>query len=127
MLNALSSLPLSALSHLTVIMAPKIDINSAPARELTQLPGVAKNVAYRIVNHRKRHGLFTHWAELAEVKDFSLDALDRIKERATLGREAGLGPRRMKPEHTEAVAKKPRGYTKAIRATRRQERLKPSA
>ena len=43
-----------------------LNLNSATAKEPTQVPGVASNVAYRVVNHRKRHGLFTHWEELLE-------------------------------------------------------------
>ena len=62
----------------------KISINTADTKELTQLPGIAKNLAYRIVNHRNRHGFFTHWEELTEVKEFPVEALDRIKQRATL-------------------------------------------
>src|ERR671922_116795 len=112
---------------------PALRINkktSSPA-ELTQLPGIAKNVAYRIVNHRKRHGFFTHWEELAEVKEFPIEALDRIKRRASLrcpdANEDCLGPRRIKPTATERVKKKPRGYTKATRATRRPDRLQRPA
>jgi competence ComEA-like helix-hairpin-helix protein len=60
----------------------KISINTASTKELTQLPGIAKNLAYRIVNHRNRHGFFTHWEELIEVKEFPAEALDRIKQRA---------------------------------------------
>jgi Helix-hairpin-helix motif len=89
-------------------------------------------VAYRIVNHRKRHGLFTQWEELLEVKDFPPEALDRVKQRATIEappdmRDDLLGARRIKPSHLEEVKKKPKGYTKAIRSTRRQDRLKPPA
>ncbi len=61
-----------------------ININTAAPKELTQLPGIAKNLAYRIVRHRARHGYFTQWEELTEVKEFPLDALDDIKRRATL-------------------------------------------
>ena len=113
-------------------MDTKINLNTASTKELTQLPGIAKNVAYRIVNHRKRHGFFTHWEELLEVKEFPADALDRIRQRATLKcppdlKEDCMGPRRVKPSHLEEVKKKPKGYTKAIRATRSADRLKPSA
>jgi competence ComEA-like helix-hairpin-helix protein len=109
-----------------------LNLNTATAKELTQLPGVAKNVAYRILNHRKRHGLFTHWEELLEVKDFPPEALDRVRQRATIApppdlREDLLGPRRVKPSHLQEVKKKPKGYTKAIRATRSKDRLKPPA
>jgi competence ComEA-like helix-hairpin-helix protein len=113
-------------------MSASININTANAKELTQLPGIAKNLAYRIVNHRNRHGFFTHWEELLEVKEFPADALDKIKQRANILPPAGIlkeefGPRRVKAEHIEKVKKKPKGYTKAIRATRSSDRLKPSA
>lgn len=110
-------------------MASIINLNTASAKELTQLPGVAKNVAYNIVSHRKRHGYFTHWEELLEVKEFPAEALERLKERATLlpiegVRPEEFSPRRIKPEHLEREAKKPRGYTKAIRTTRNPDRMK---
>jgi hypothetical protein len=114
-------------------MSDKINLNTAAPKDLTQLPGIAKNIAYNIVNHRDRHGFFTHWQELAEVKDFPLEALPRIKERATIDPPPDIrpedftNPRHIKPSQIEEVAKKPRGYTKAIRATRRQDRIKPSA
>jgi hypothetical protein len=81
------------------------------------------------VSHRKRHGYFTHWEELLEVKEFPAGALDRLKERATLlpiegVRPEEFGPRRLKPEHLQREAKKPRGYTKAIRTTRSSDRMK---
>jgi Helix-hairpin-helix motif len=109
-----------------------MNINSANTKELTQLPGIAKNLAYRIVNHRKRHGYFTHWEELLEVKDFPAKRLDELKKRATILPPEGIlpeefGPRRIKTRHLEKAAKKTKGYTKAIRATRRADRLKPSA
>lgn len=108
----------------------KININTASPKQLTQLPGIAKNLAYRIVNHRKRHGFFTHWEELAEVKEFPVLALERIKQRASLApppdlKEDFLEPRRVKPAHLAEVKKKPKGYTKAIRATRSADRMKP--
>jgi competence ComEA-like helix-hairpin-helix protein len=113
-------------------MITSININTATVKELTQLPGVAKNLAYHIVNHRNRHGYFTHWQELLEVKEFPADALDKIKQRANILPPAGIlkeefGPRRIKAEHLEKSKKKPKSYSKAIRATRSRDRLKPSA
>ncbi len=110
-------------------MSAFINLNTASAKELTQLPGVAKNVAYNIVSHRKRHGYFTHWEELLEVKEFPEEALDRLKARATLLPIEGVnaqefGPRRVKPEHLQRAVKKPRGYSKAIRGTRSADRRK---
>src|SRR5437763_12099167 len=98
-------------------MTTSINLNTATVKELTQLPGIAKNLAYRIVNHRKRHGYFTHWEELLEVKELTSDALDAIKTRASLLPPGMLkedfGPRRLKPSHLEQAAKKPKGYSKA--------------
>ena len=109
-----------------------MNINTATVKELTQLPGIAKNLAYRIVNHRNRHGYFTHWEELVEVKEFPADSLEQIKQRANISPPAGIlkeefGPRRIKTTQIERAKKKPRGYTKSIRATRNSDRLKPSA
>lgn len=110
-------------------MAPesstRIDINHAGVKELTQLPGIAKNIAYRIVNHRQRHGLFTAWAELLEVKEFPVGKLSLIKTRATLiCKEEGCGPpRHVSPTHLERVRKRPAGFNKALRATHSPAKL----
>jgi hypothetical protein len=66
------------------------------------------------------------------VKEFPVEALERIKQRATLDPPPGLnedflGPRRVKPADLAEVKKKPKGYTKAIRTTRSADRLKPPA
>ncbi len=113
-------------------MITTISINTATVKELTQLPRIAKNLAYRIVNHRNRHGYFTHWEELLKVKEFPVGALDQIKQRANISPPAGIlkeefGPRRIKVGHIEEAKKKPKGYNKAIRAIRSSDRLKPSA
>ena len=83
-----------------MMLIDKIHLNTAPPKELTQLPGVAKNLAYRIVSPRKRHGYFSHWEELLEVKEFPAERLDEIKQRATLEvpgvRKEEFGPRRLK-------------------------------
>jgi competence ComEA-like helix-hairpin-helix protein len=103
----------------------KIDINTAEAKQLTQLPGVAKNLAYNIVNHRKRHGWFTNWEELKEVKGFPADKLKEVKAAAvlTVPDGEGAGPRHLR-SHLKEIKKKPSGYSKAIRATRMSDRLK---
>ena len=72
-------------------MDAKININTSGPKQLTQLPGVAKNLAYSIVSHRERHAFSTHWEELAEVKGFPADAINRIKQRATLAVPWGGG------------------------------------
>lgn len=103
----------------------RIDINSARVGELTQLPGIAKNTAYNIVNQRLRRGLFTAWEELAEVKGFPVEKLDRIKTRAVLTSEdeGFRPPRHIRPDHLARAQKKTAGYTKHLRATRRPARM----
>jgi competence ComEA-like helix-hairpin-helix protein len=106
-----------------------ININTAATKELTQLPGIAKNLAYRIVAHRRRHGWFSQWEELAEVKEFPIHKLEEIKKRATLEMPEDGTPRafrRLKRDHLEREAKKPKGYRKDIRSTRLKDRLKRS-
>lgn len=111
-------------------MAKTVDLNTAPVSEMTQLPGIAKNVAYNIVNHRKRHGFFTAWEELTEVKEFPSDRLGDIKARAVLsspdGPDTGAPPRHPKA-HLQEEQKKTKGYTRALRSSRRTEKLREGA
>jgi competence ComEA-like helix-hairpin-helix protein len=107
-----------------------VDINKASPHELTQLPGIAKDMAYKIVNHRNRHGLFTAWEELREVKGFPVDRLDEIKSRATLTCDddpSTCAPPRHMEAHLAENAKRPEGYTRAMRSTRRAQISKERA
>ena len=110
-------------------LPPKIDLNAASARLLTQLPGVSKTLAYSIVNHRQRHGFFTSWEELKEVKQFPLDKLDEIKARATLVcHDVECNPpRRVSSHHVERNRKKPAGFTRKVRATHRAKKAHDTA
>jgi competence ComEA-like helix-hairpin-helix protein len=108
-----------------------IDLNTASVKELTQLPGVSKDIAYLIVNHRNRHGYFTAWEELLEVRGFPEQKLEWVKRRAVLGHpeeEPGaFTPPRHLPKHVAEEKKKPQGYTHKIRTTRRADRLRQAA
>ena len=66
-------------------MPAKINVNTASPKELTQLPGIAKNMAYRIVNHRDRHGFFTHWEELNGSEGVSRRCTRRNKSESHSG------------------------------------------
>ena len=65
----------------------QIDLNHDGVKLLTQLPGVAKNVAYDIVNYRTLHGGFARWEDLQRITSLSRDTkkLKAIKARAFLG------------------------------------------
>ena len=107
----------------------RININTAGVGQLTQLPGIAKNTAYNIVNHRQRRGLFTNWEELAEVKEFPVAKLEQIKLRAALAcdDEGFRPPRHVKPNHMARGRKKNAGYTRSMRATRRPAKMHDSS
>jgi type II secretory pathway component PulK len=110
-------------------MAERIDLNTAPVKHLTQLPGVSKDIAYRIAQHRARHGWFTAWQELLGVKGFPAERLDEIKARAVLScpedRPGQTQTECVPPRHLKAekIAKKTdRGYTRKLRSTRGKDR-----
>jgi competence protein ComEA len=63
----------------------KVDLNAASAGELTQLPGIAKDLAHRIISYRKRHAGFKSWEDLQKVHGFPVSRLAEIKQRGVLG------------------------------------------
>jgi competence ComEA-like helix-hairpin-helix protein len=109
-------------------MADRIDLNTASAKEMTRLPGIAKNLAYKIAEHRSRHGWFTAWEELLRVKGFPSERLDEIKQRAILScpedRPGQTQTECTPPRHLNAEKIKPRtgGYTRKLRTTRGKDR-----
>jgi competence ComEA-like helix-hairpin-helix protein len=49
----------------------RININTAPARELERLPGIGKGLAERIIDHRERFGPFRRPEHLIIVRGIS--------------------------------------------------------
>lgn len=62
-----------------------LDLNNAERKLLTQLPGVTKDVAYKIVNYRKQHGGFGDWSDVQNAIGFSQARMAILKDRAILG------------------------------------------
>src|SRR5215469_4611164 len=62
-----------------------LDLNNSERKLLTQLPGVTKNVAYKIVSYRKHHGGFSDWSDVEKATVFSNERMAVLKERAFLG------------------------------------------
>ncbi len=103
----------------------KLDLNSAESNHLTQLPGVSIDIARKIVNWRKQHGLFTAFEELRRVPGLPEEAIEKIRERAFFG---GLTPEMAPPRHLENMENNAlKGKSKDLRNTRRQKKLGDAA
>ena len=61
-----------------------IDINTASAAELTQLPGIGEVKARAIVKYREDYGSFTCTEEITEVKGIGQATYEKIKNRITV-------------------------------------------
>ncbi|WP_087485320.1 helix-hairpin-helix domain-containing protein [Brachybacterium massiliense] len=62
----------------------QIDLNTASAAELEELPGVGPAIAQRILEHREKNGPFTSVDGLLEVSGIGPATLEKIRERATV-------------------------------------------
>jgi competence protein ComEA len=61
-----------------------VDINTASASELEELPGVGPAIAGRIVQHREINGPFSSVDDLLEVSGIGPATLERIRPQATV-------------------------------------------
>jgi len=57
----------------------RLDLNRAPASELTALPGIGPTLAGRIVANRRANGPFDSLDDLARVKWIGPSVIERIK------------------------------------------------
>lgn len=61
-----------------------IDLNTASATELEELPGVGPSIAQRIIEHREKNGPFTAVDGLLEVSGIGPATLEKIRDRASV-------------------------------------------
>lgn len=110
-------------------MADRVDLNTAPVKQMTQLPGISKDLAYRIAEHRTQHGWFTTWEELLAVKGFPAKRLEEIRKRSFLScpedrpgqtQTECTPPRHVKEEKIQQH--QDRGYTRKLRSTSGKDR-----
>jgi competence protein ComEA len=61
-----------------------VNINTAPADELQELPGIGPVLAERVVQYRQAHGPFTSVDQIKEVKGIGETLFEKVKDRLTL-------------------------------------------
>ena len=64
-----------------------LDLNTASAEELAELPGIGRELARRIVAYRAEHGPFETVEELMEVSGIGQGKLDGLEGRVTVENE----------------------------------------
>ena len=62
----------------------RININTAPAKELEALPGIGKGLAERIVEHREKYGPFRRAEHLMMVRGISEKRFRTLRELVTV-------------------------------------------
>ena len=75
-------LPIQAASK---VIDQKININTASAAELQQLPRIGEKVAQRIIDFREQHGKFQKIEEIMKVKGIGERMFANLKELITVG------------------------------------------
>jgi len=65
--------------------AEKVNINTATAEELTELPGIGEVIAGRIVEYREEYGDFAFIEEIMSVKGIGDAIFEDIENLITLG------------------------------------------
>ena len=61
-----------------------VNINTADAKELDELPGVGPSTAEKIIEHRRHSGSFRSVGELEEVSGIGPKTLEKIRPFATV-------------------------------------------
>lgn len=85
---SVAAAPPSSLPRRKPTLKPEsINVNSASAAQLVQLPGIGPSYAERIVAYRTEHGSFKTVDELKNVKGIGKKRLEQIRPFVTVGEQ----------------------------------------
>ncbi|MGZ4810313.1 MAG: ComEA family DNA-binding protein [Thermoanaerobaculia bacterium] len=79
-----------------------VNINTADAAQLSNLPRVGIKVAQRIVDYRTAHGPFARTSDLMQVKGFGQKSFERISSYLTVEGKTTLSAKIQKPRKARA-------------------------
>jgi competence protein ComEA len=79
-----------------------VNINTADAAQLSNLPRVGMKVAQRVVDYRSAHGPFTSTSDIMQVKGFGQKSYDRISSYLTVDGKTTLTSKVAKPKKARA-------------------------
>lgn len=97
----------------TVLLAKKkppvrpVDINSASATELEQVPGIGPATAEKILQMRKSYGAFKSVDDLLAIRGIGTKRLDKMRKYLTVGKAKAPAGKSNIPPITKAPAVKP--------------------
>lgn len=66
------------------VMAAPLNLNSATAEQLDDLPGIGPALAERIIAYRAENGAFTRVDQLNDVKGIGEKTLEKLRPQLTL-------------------------------------------
>ena len=84
-----------------------VNINTADAAQLANLPRVGMKVAQRIIDYRTAHGPFARTSDLMQVKGFGQKSFDRISAYLTVEGKSTLTSKVQSPRKPRASKKQP--------------------
>jgi|GEM_PF-1432045 len=92
----------------TELPSKPININTATAEELAQLPGIGPSTAQKIVEYRQQIGKFTSIEQLLDVPRIGTLTLQRIRPYITLGEEEKVSEVKKEEQKKEIQEIKPK-------------------
>ncbi|MCH5325336.1 MAG: ComEA family DNA-binding protein [Eubacterium sp.] len=84
--NLTYSAPETLYPVISAVEVSRVDINTAPLKELANIDGVGRSRAQDIIRYREEHGGFTELEELKNLPSFDDAAYEKVKDNLCIGR-----------------------------------------